>query len=112
MRIAHAHLGGSNLDLLSHVLKDRSQRRQEQVQRLAQTKGVGVVLDIHAGGAQVDDAAAHRALLGIGSHLRHQVVLDLGLDLVRALDVHAGGVGAQVGHLLRCHQAQFSLRLG
>ena len=82
----------------SSSLRSVSSSRSSAV---AQAQRVGVVFDVHRGRAQVDDAAADRALLGVGPHLGHQVVVDFGLDLLRALQVHVVLVGAQVGDLLR-----------
>ena len=78
---------------------------------VAHAQRIGVVFDIHRRGAQVNDAAADRALLGIGLDLGHQVVLDLGLDLQGALHVDLIGMGFEIGHLLRRHQSKPRLAL-
>ncbi len=60
----------------------------------------------------MNDAAADRALLGIGANLGHHVVARLTFDLQGALDVDLVGVGLQVGQLLGRDQPGDVLRLG
>ncbi len=85
---------------------------QDQIQRIPEAQRVGVVLDIHRGCAQVDDAAADGALLGVSPHLGHQVVVDLRLDFQRSREINVVLMGAQIGGLLGGHQSCRLLRLG
>ena len=103
---------GPGLDLPGEGQQQVAQLAQQQVERLALAQHLGVVLDIHRGRAQVDDPAADRALLGIGAHLGHQVVVDLRLDLQRPRQVDLIGVVAQIGDLLRRHQPGGLFRFG
>jgi hypothetical protein len=110
--VGHADLIGPGLDQVGQVDQQGAKLLQYQVQPITQTESIGIVLYIHAGSAQVYDAASHRTLLGEGFDLGHQVMPGLGLDLVGTLDVHVLHVRPQVGHLLRRHQAVVGLGLG
>ena len=98
------------LDLLRQDAQELGQPDQQQIRSLPQPQRLDVVQHIHAGGAQVDDATAHRALLGIRANLGHQVVTDLRLDLRRALQVDIALVGHQVSQLLGANQPRLVLR--
>src|SRR3990170_3515025 len=54
----------------------------------------------------MQDTAPNLALLGEDLELGHQVMPELRLDLRRATDIDAGGVGADVVHLLGSHQSR------
>ncbi|MEI2692826.1 MAG: hypothetical protein V9H69_25140 [Anaerolineae bacterium] len=101
-----------SLDLFGDYAQKRGQLAQQQVQRLGQPQRLDVVQRIHAGRAQVNDAAAHRALLGEGADLSHQVVADLGLDLRGPLQVDLLLMRREIGHLLGRHQPGLLLRRG
>jgi hypothetical protein len=92
------------LDLLGDYAQKPRQFAQQQVQRLAQAQRLHVIQRVHAGRAQVDDAAAQRALLGVGADLGHQVVADLSLDLGRPRQVDLLLVRLQISQLLGRHQ--------
>lgn len=81
------------------------QARPDQDDRFPDAKGVGVVLDVHGGGAEVDDPARRRALLGEGFDLGHQVVPYLRLDGERALDVDVARLRLELGDLRRRGEA-------
>ena len=57
-------------------------------QRLADAERIGIILDVHGGSAQVDDAACGGALFGECAHFGHQVVVDFSFDLQCAGDVN------------------------
>ncbi len=103
---------GPAVNLIGQSLKKRRQTIQDQVQRISQPDCISVVLNVHRGGAQMQDRPADRTIFGVGTQFGHQVVPDLGLNLMGALDVHLVYVGAQVGHLLGRHQPQGVLGLG
>ena len=108
----HQRQVGVGFDLEGEGFEQAMQAVQEQVEGLAHAQHVGVVFDIHRSGAQVQDAAAQRSLLGEGFQLRHQVVVDLGLDLQGAGHIHFVHVLAQVGDLFGAQQAIAGLHLG
>ena len=67
--------------------EQRGQPLEDQVHGLSQADCVGIVLDIHRGGPQVDDAPRCRALLRKGPHFRHQIVVDFGFNRQRTIQV-------------------------
>src|SRR3972149_4000144 len=60
----------------------------------------------------MQDTAPNLALLGEDLELGHQVMADLRLDLRRAADIDAGGVGADVVHLLGGPQSRGRVSFG
>ena len=112
MRERHGRRIGPAFDLLGKGHQQRGQLRQDQVQGVPDAEGIGVILDIHRGRAQVDDAAADRALLGVGPHLGHQVVVDLRLDGLCPRQVDLIRVCNEIGDLLGGHQPGGLLRFG
>ena len=60
---------------------------QYQIEGATYAQGVGVVFYIHAGSAQVDDAAGGGAALGEGLYLGHEVMPDLRLYFEGAPDI-------------------------
>ena len=72
----------------------------QQNGRFPQTQHVHIVRDVGAGGSPVDDATAHRALLGKGANLGHHVVARLFFNFQSAGNVNLPGVGLQIGQLL------------
>ena len=57
----------------------------------------------------MDDPAANAALPGKGFDLGHDIVMNLGLNLKRALDIDLLLVGAQIRGLIGCYQTKFRL---
>ena len=66
-------------------------RRRSRAERVALQQDVGVVGDVGAGGAEVEDAAAGGGLLGEVAQMGDHVVAGLALELGDALEIEARG---------------------
>ena len=105
MRPADADVVGFGGGPLRQRNQQRPQLLAQQAQRFPQAQDIGVVLDIHAGCAQMQDAAADCALLCETAQLGHQVVMQRRFQFVRALDVDGFRVRAQVSDLFCAYEA-------
>ena len=65
---------------------------------------VGIVGDIAAGGAQVNDARSGGSGLAVSIDVGHDVMADFLFPLGGGFVVNIGDVGLQFGHLLRRHR--------
>ena len=97
MGIGHRNRIGLSLDTRRQGAQDLIQQREQHVAGIAHSQRIGVIFDIHAGSAQMDDRPAHRALFGIGTHLSHQIVVQIALELLSALPVDIPLVSTQLG---------------
>ena len=112
VREGHRRRVGIAFDLRGEGEQQRIETRQHQIERIAHPHGIGIILDVHRCRAEVDDATADGALLRVRAHFGHQVMVDFGLDLLRARQVDLFGMGAKIGHLFHGHQPRRFLRLG
>ena len=117
LQVGEGHAGqpGVALDLVGDYAQKGRQLVLQQVEGRGQTQRLHVVQHIHAGGAQVDDAAAQQALLGVGADLGHQVVTNLDLisaaaqvDLLLSRPDQPPARHIQPGLLLRSGQCDLS----
>ena len=112
VRECHHRQVGILVDFIGKRGKQAVERSDDEIERAPQAEGVGVVLYVHAGRAQVDDAAGRRALFGVGLYLGHQVVPDIRLDGERPLDVDIAGARGQLVDLFLGYNAEFRLDAG
>jgi len=112
VRIGHDHRLRLCLDPLHQGGQQGHQALAHQSQRLAQAQGIGVVLDIHARRAKMDDGTTRWALLGIRLDLGHQVVAQRILDLLGTLPIDGILVRAQLCQLGLGDQARLGLHGG
>ncbi len=109
MRKCHQRSIGPFFNKMTKDLQERQERIQDQVEALAHTQGIGIILDIHRGRTQVDDPAACRTLIGEYAHFGHQVVQDLFFDFEGTRQIDLILMCAQVGHLLGPDKTVFGL---
>ena len=95
---------GIGFDFYSKAEQKALQPFANEAEGVADPQGVGVVLDIHGRGPQVNDSAGAGALFRKGLDLRHEVMADLRLYGVGALDIHLPDLGFQFGQLPGAHQ--------
>ena len=105
MRPADADVVRTLLDLPREDEQKITQPFAQFGQRCAHAQGVGIVLNVHTGSAQMEDAATKRALLREATQLGHQVVMQGRFQFMRSLDVHVVGTGPQVLDLRSLDQA-------
>ena len=98
------------VDLVGERAHELVQLATHNAQTVSQAQRIGIVLHVHGGGSEVNDAARRRALLGIGMHFGHQVVVKLGLTTMRLGNVDVVLMGAKLFDLCRCHESD--VRLG
>ena len=93
-------------------LEQQHQFAADQAERLAHLHQVGVVADIAAGGAKMDDPARLWAEFAIGMDMAHHIVPQLFFLLFGQLEIDVGDVRLKLGNLLIGDlQAEFLLRL-
>ena len=97
------------LDDFGHARQEYRQFLADERESLFDLQGFGVVLDIHRGGAQMDDSPAGLALGCVHLDLSHQVMMQLLFDLQRPGNIDLTGVVFQILHLLRGDQSPFHL---
>jgi len=96
VRVAHADRVRPALNGPRQRLQQVRQFLNHQVQRRAKPQRIGIVLNVCARRAQVQDAAAQRTLLGERAQLGHQVVVHLCFNRPRSLQVNRVSVRRQV----------------
>jgi len=111
MRISHRDGISLGIDALCQRQQQPAQLGLDQAQCLAQAQRVGVIFDIHAGCAQMDDRPANRALLGIGANLSHQVMAQLTFELLGTFPINIILMSAQISELFAAHQSCLGLGL-
>ena len=111
--IAQRGGGGVPPGKIRQIHQHRQQLCPQIPQAVPVQDQVGVVGDIAAGGAQMDDARRRGGGLAVGVDVSHDIVAHLSLPGRRRVVVDIGDMSLQLRHLLRRHrQAQLMLGTG
>jgi hypothetical protein len=110
--VGHGGQIGRFLNAVGQGQQQFGQLITQQNGRFTQPQHVHIVGNIGAGSPQMDDTASHRALLGKGANLSHDVVARLLLNDQGTLNIYVIYVLLQIGQLFGRYQTGLMLSGG